>query len=97
MAKAQAVLVQSIHLYWDMMEEQNEPIRKLKPACLALFAEENGSDADPFEIVCASEPLRFKRGHLVLRWELVPAWTLYINRANDLITLLERFKRDHPR
>lgn len=95
---ARANFVQATHTYWEKAGKENKAIKKFKPAAIALFEEENGPHADPYTLVCSSEPPQFTKGYKVLEYEIVPAWTLYLSRAAALLQILEtRIVYDNPR
>lgn len=88
--KAHALYIQTINTYWEKQCRADPIFKRLQPAAIALFLEANGTHADPYAIVCGSEPPRYQKGYLVLKYELVPAWTLYLNLAAELLQVVER-------
>lgn len=86
---ARANFVQALHSYWEKAAKDNRVIKRLKPAALVLFKEENGVKADPYTLVCAHEPPKSAKGYAVLEYEIVPVWTLYLSRAAALLEILE--------
>lgn len=85
---ARVNFVQCIQAYWEVAAKQNRVIKKFKTAAMALFHEEN-PQGDPYELVCRSEPPHYAKGYSVLKYEIVPAWALYLSRAATLMEVLE--------
>lgn len=86
--QARALLDATVNAYWDTLVRSDRRWYLIQQAAVALFRETSPL-SDPYALVVGREPPRLGLGW-AFQGELVPAWALYVGRASDLLTLLEK-------